>query len=112
MSHPVTWFEITSPDAAGLRSFYADTFGWRLQPVEGMDYALVDAPQGGIGGGIAGGEANQVVFYIQVEDPQAALDRVEQAGGKTVIPVTVVPDMVTFAQFADPAGNVIGLVKG
>lgn len=32
-------------------------------------------------------------------------------GGKTVVPVTEIPDMVTFAQFADPEGNVVGLVK-
>jgi hypothetical protein len=42
------------------------------------------------------------VFYIQVDDPQAYLDRIEQAGGKTVVPVTVIPGLVTFAQFADP----------
>jgi predicted enzyme related to lactoylglutathione lyase len=27
------------------------------------------------------------------------------------VPVTVIPDMVTFAQFADPEGNVVGIVK-
>jgi predicted enzyme related to lactoylglutathione lyase len=59
------------------------------------------------GGGHRGrlGEAqgpNQVTFYIEVDDSQAYLDRIETAGGKTVIPVTEVPDMVTFAQFSDP----------
>jgi hypothetical protein len=52
-----------------------------------------------------------VVFYVEVDDPQAYLDRIEKAGGTTVVPVTEVPGMVTFAQFADPQGNVIGLVK-
>ena len=51
-----------------------------------------------------------MVFYIEVDDPQAYLDRIEQAGGKTVVPVTET-EMVTFAQFADPQGNVVGLVK-
>jgi predicted enzyme related to lactoylglutathione lyase len=32
-------------------------------------------------------------------------------GGKTVIPVTEMPDVVTFAQFADPDGNVVGLYR-
>jgi predicted enzyme related to lactoylglutathione lyase len=27
------------------------------------------------------------------------------------VPVTEIPNMVTFAQFADPQGNVVGLVK-
>jgi predicted enzyme related to lactoylglutathione lyase len=51
------------------------------------------------------------VFYIQVDDPQAYLDRIQQAGGKTVVPVTELPGLVTFAQFADPQGNVVGLLK-
>jgi predicted enzyme related to lactoylglutathione lyase len=68
--------------------------------------------EGTIGGGI--GEAqgpNQVIFYIEVDDPQAYLDRIDKAGGRTVVPVTEIPDMVTFAQFSDPQGNVVGLVK-
>jgi predicted enzyme related to lactoylglutathione lyase len=46
-----------------------------------------------------------------VWDLQAYLDRIEQLGGKTVVPVTEIPGLVTFAQFADPEGNVVGLVK-
>jgi uncharacterized protein len=52
-----------------------------------------------------------VIFYIEVDDLQAYLDRIERAGGRTIVPVTVIPDMVTFAQFADPEGNVVGLTK-
>jgi predicted enzyme related to lactoylglutathione lyase len=73
---------------------------------------LTRGAEGGIGGGIGDAQGpNQVVFYIEVDDPQAYLDRVENAGGTTVVPVTEIPDMVTFAQFADPQGNVIGLTK-
>ena len=45
-------------------------------------------------------------------DIQALLDQAEKLGAKTVVPVTEIPDMVTFAQFTDPFGNLIGLVKG
>jgi predicted enzyme related to lactoylglutathione lyase len=110
---PVTWFEINTAQSKAVRDFYAKIFGWKLQVLDGMDYALVDTQTtGAIGGGI--GEArgpNQLVFYIEVDDPQAYLNRIEKAGGKTVVPVTVVPDMVTFAHFADPQGNVVGLMK-
>lgn len=112
MGAPVTWFEINTSDSTAVRKFYAEQFGWELQVLDG-DYALVSTGgDAGIGGGI--GEAqgpNQVTFYIEVDDPQAYLDRINGAGGKTVVPVTEVPDVVTFAQFADPQGNVIGLVK-
>ena len=112
MGAPVTWFEISTGDAKAVREFYAGLFGWKLEVLEEVNYALVDTgAEGAIGGGI--GEAqgpNQVIFYIEVDDPQSYLDRVEGAGGKTVVPLTET-EMVTFAQFADPQGNVVGLVK-
>jgi uncharacterized protein len=112
MGAPVTWFEINTSDAKGGREFYGAIFGWKVQVLEEANYALVDVGvEGAIGGGI--GEAqgpNQVVFYIEVDDPTTYLDLIEQAGGKTVVPVTET-DMVTFAQFSDPQGNVVGLVK-
>lgn len=37
--------------------------------------------------------------------------KVEQAGGKTMLPVTELPQ-VTIALFADPEGHVVGLAKG
>jgi uncharacterized protein len=113
MGAPVTWFEISTSEAKAVREFYAELFGWNLQVLEEANYALVDTGvEGAIGGGI--GEAhgpNQAIFYIEVDDPLAYLDRIEEAGGKTLVPVTEIPDMVTFAQFADPQGNVVGLVK-
>jgi predicted enzyme related to lactoylglutathione lyase len=43
---------------------------------------------------------------------QAALDRVERLGGKTVLPPTEVPGGPKLAMFADPAGNITGLFLG
>ena len=44
MPHPISWFEINTPDYPTIRQWYADAFGWEVQPVEGvegMEYALV-----------------------------------------------------------------------
>ena len=113
MGSPVTWFEINSDHPTKLHEFYAKAFGWKMQPVMGTNSAMVDTDSGaGIAGSI--GEAqgvNQVTFYIEVDDPQSHLDRVESLGGKTTVPVTEIPDVVTFAQFADPDGNVVGLFR-
>ena len=114
MAAPVTWFEINSHNSVALRDFYADIFGWNLQPIDGeTPYAVVDTgTEGAIGGGIGDADgANRILFYVEVDEPQAFLDRIERAGGRTLVPVTVIPDLVTFAQFADPEGNVIGLTK-
>ena len=111
MGAPVTWFEVASSEPSELFTFYTKVFGWNVQEVEG-GYGVVDTGSGsGIAGGIGKADGpNQVTFYIEVDDPQAFIKRVESNGGKTVVPVTETP-MVTFAQFADPQGNVIGVVK-
>lgn len=114
MSHPVVHFEVAGKDQPRLKAFYTDLFGWKLQDVEGMPYALVEKEGEGIGGGIGGtpeGDAGHVTFYVQAEDPQATLDRAVELGGQVVMPVTELP-MVTIALFTDPEGHLIGLVKG
>ncbi|MDA0256751.1 MAG: glyoxalase [Chloroflexi bacterium] len=112
MGNPVVHFELIGKDAAALQKFYGDLFGWSVDANNPMNYGVVDTGEGrGINGGIGGGEQASSAFYVEVDDPQAYLARVEAAGGKTTMPVTVVPGMVTFAQFADPEGNVVGLVK-
>lgn len=113
MTNAVVHFEIIGKDGAKLQSFYRDLFGWPVNADNPMNYGLVGPADAGIGGGIGPGEDDQsmVTFYIGVDDLQAALDKAAQLGGKTVMPVTEIPGMVIMAQFADPAGNVIGLVK-
>jgi len=110
MPNPVVHFEIIGTDGSALRDFYAGTFGWQIQAPPDMDYGLVENNGEGINGGVGGAEAASAMFYIQVDDPQAHLDKITQAGGKTVTPITTIPGMVTFAHFADPQGNVVGLV--
>ncbi len=114
MGKPVVHFEIAGKDGKRLQDFYANLFDWKINADNPIGYGLVDTGGEGIAGGITGtqdGASPSVTFYIQVDDPQAYLDKIESAGGKTVMPVTVIPDMVTLAMFADPEGNVVGLVK-
>lgn len=118
MSNPVSWFEIIGKDASKLQRFYSDVFNWKLNPPvpEMGNYSTLDNEGRGIGGGIGegGGEdggGSRVTIYIEVDDPQAYLDKVTQAGGKTLMPVTTVMEGVTIAMFADPEGHVIGLLQ-
>jgi predicted enzyme related to lactoylglutathione lyase len=111
MAHPVTHFEVIGKDGAKLREFYSSLFGWQIDANNPMNYGMVSAAEGGIGGGVAQGDAPATRFYVQVPDPAATLREVEAKGGKTVMPAMEVPGGPTIAQFADPEGNVIGLVK-
>jgi uncharacterized protein len=113
MSHPVIHFEVAGKDLDKLEGFYTELFGWQTQRAESMPYSMVQAQDGGIGGGI--GEPpdgnGHVTFYVGTDDVQATLDKAEQLGGRTILPVTELPN-VTIALFADPEGHVVGLAKG
>lgn len=103
-------------DDCKLQKFYADVFAWTLSPpMPHMgNYSMVDHEGQGIGGGIGGtmeGSGARVTVYIEVDDPQAYLDKVTQAGGTTLMPVMDVMEGVTIAMFADPEGNTVGLLK-
>ena len=115
MSAPVTHFEVMAKDGKRAYEFYGNLFGWKVNVVEG-NYGMVDTGvKMGINGGIGQVTENlapHVVFYVQVEDVQGYMDKAVGMGAKVVVPLTEVPNMVTFAQFADPDGNLIGLVKG
>ncbi len=116
MGAPVVHFEINAKDLNRAKEFYSGLFGWKIQDVGAMNYGMVDTElKMGINGGMGQvdpGNPAFVTFYVQVEDPQAVLDKAVSLGAKVVAPVTVVPDMVTFALFSDPDGCTVGLVKG
>ena len=111
MPNPVVHFEIGGADGVALQRFYGDAFGWNVMADNPMAYGLVEEQDGrGIGGGVTAADSPGVTVYIEVDDLQGYLDRVGELGGRTVQEITVIPGMVTMALFADPAGNVVGLV--
>ena len=113
MPNPVVHFEINAKDGKRLQEFYAQLFDWKIDANNPMNYGMVEASEGGIGGGIGQGDGPQyVTVYVQVNDLQAYLDKVERLGGKTLVPPTEIPNTVTFALFTDLEGNTVGLVKG
>ncbi|TMM21482.1 MAG: VOC family protein, partial [Actinobacteria bacterium] len=112
MGNPITWFEIIGPDPEKTAAFYSELFGWHTDAIEG-GYITLDTHAGrGMNGGITtpqGQAANRSIFYAEAPDLQPLLDKAGSLGGRTVMPVTEIPDIVTFAVFADPWGNHIGL---
>jgi predicted enzyme related to lactoylglutathione lyase len=114
MANPVVHFEVLGKDAAKLQTFYGKLFGWKVDANNPMQYGMVEAGTGGIGGGVGPTQdgSTLVTFYVQVDDLQAALDKAEKLGAKTIMPPMDIPDGPKIAQFADPEGNTIGLVTG
>ena len=113
MPNPVMWWEVYGKNGKQLQQYYANLFGWHVEDNSSMSYGMVDThTDKGANGGIAESDKGaQVMIYVEVDDLQAYLDKAVKMGGKVITPVTVIPDQVTFAQFSDPAGNIIGLMK-
>ncbi len=118
MSNRVIHFEIMGSDATKSQQFNADMFGWKLgAPAPELgNYALVDSSSAGLSGGIGcegPGGRKRTTFYVDVPDLQAALDRATQLGGTVTSPPMTIPGTsISLAQFTDPDGNLVGLVKG
>jgi uncharacterized protein len=114
MGAPVVHFEIMGGDGVQLEKFYRELFGWNINSNNPLKYGVVETGggPGSVGGGV--GPSNdgkkRVSIYVQVSDLQATLDRAEKLGGKTILPPSEVPGGPKLALFADPAGNVTGIL--
>jgi predicted enzyme related to lactoylglutathione lyase len=88
-------------------------FGW---PINALDetYALVGGtdgrPAGGIGQAGPDSPYTGMVAYFQVDDIDSALGRAERLGGTRVMEPAATP-VSRIAVFADPDGNLIGLLS-
>ncbi len=120
MGQPVVHFEIIGKDGAKLQNYYSELFGWEIDADNEMNYGMVAregnvSPEGiGIGGGIGVGPPGydgHVMFYIGVEDVEAALAKAESLGGKRVMGPEKIMDQVELGHFTDPEGHLIGVVK-
>ena len=116
MPNPIVHFELMGPDGHALKAFYGDLFDWQLDLVPGFDayYTVEGDTVGGVGGAVGQGPEDgpsYLTLYMEVESIDDHLARIEAAGGQTITPRTVIPDTVIFALFADPAGNMVGLVE-
>jgi predicted enzyme related to lactoylglutathione lyase len=123
MSHPVVHFEIIGKDPAALRDYFGALFDWEFdtpspvaEEVSDADkygfHDLVTAEDGsGIRGGVGGGPDRQpqAVFYVGVEDVEAALARAEELGGTRRMGPATSPSGLIVGHFTDPEGNLIGV---
>jgi predicted enzyme related to lactoylglutathione lyase len=113
MGQPVVHFEIGCRDLQKTGAFYTELFGWSATPAGPASMIDTLSHGQGIQGHFTalGHEPhNFTIFYVQVEDITESLARAESLGGKKLVPPVTIPSG-TFAWFADPEGNTIGLWK-
>lgn len=113
MGCPVVHFEIGCRDLSKTAAFYTGLFGWKTLEA-GPALMIETGSEAGVQGhftALCHEPFKYTTFYISVDDPKAYLERITQAGGKTVIGPIEVPGKGTFAWFNDPDGNLVGLWK-
>jgi predicted enzyme related to lactoylglutathione lyase len=121
MAGRVVHFEIPAEDEERARNFYNAAFGWNIQPMPELNYNIVmttpsddqgmPREPGAINGGMfrREGELKTPIITLDVEDIDAALEKVGSLGGSTVEPKMAVADMGFAAYFRDSEGNLMGL---
>lgn len=118
MVNTLNWFEIPAIDFTRATTFYAAVLDAQIHidPNPNMQYAYLpsDSEKGGFGGAIASGE-NFVPAIIGItiyldggNDLSIPLGRVENAGGKVILPKTSIGENGFIALFIDTEGNRVG----
>jgi predicted enzyme related to lactoylglutathione lyase len=110
------WNELSTRDAAGAKSFYAELFGWNYkESKDGMPYTEIgpaDRPFGGIFQ-LPDEMANTPPFwmpYVAVDDVDASAAKVEELGGKIHKGPADIPGVGRFCIITDPTGAVLSMI--
>ncbi len=109
--NPIVYFEIGSSDGHKAKKFFSELFDWNITTVGSEQ--MIDAGEG-ISGHIAELApewGNYITIYVQVDDLDKHLAKVVELGGKVLVKPVQVPGQGSFAWFASPEGNIMGLWK-
>jgi len=119
MKNAINWFEIPVADFTRAKNFYETILGVEIMemPFPGGKYGMLpaDMMSGGVGGGLAQGEGFEpsnkgtIVYLNGGEDLSVSLGKVEQAGGKILMPKTSIGENGFMAHFLDTEGNRVAL---
>lgn len=119
MKNSINWFEIPVIDFARAKTFFETILNAEMQPFEAMGmksaFFPADLQGGGIGGCIIKGEGYEpsmkgtLVYLNGGDDLSIPLSKVEQAGGKIILPKTAIGPHGFMAHFSDTEGNKLAL---
>jgi predicted enzyme related to lactoylglutathione lyase len=112
----IVHFEIPAQDVQRAKKFYEGLFGWKIERMPGpTDYWMISTTSGQGGKGVDGGlmpkqhPEHRPTNYIDVPSVDEYAAKVEQLGGKVVVPKMPVPGFGYFVVCVDTEGNCLGL---
>jgi len=109
----IVYLEIPTADVARSSNFYKAVFGWRIKRREDGATAFDDGVGEVSGTWVTGRPTSPdpgLLVYIMVRNIVETLDAVVQNGGRVIQPMGLEIEML-IGRFADPDGNVLGLVE-
>jgi len=111
------WHELVVPDIDKAKRFYPETLGWGTTEMDMGDFMYTmltegESTKGGVVNPQGGPQPPHWANYLSVDDVDAAVARVEKAGGKVLAPAFDVPTVGRMAPVADPQGATLYLFKG
>ena len=104
------WYELITTDTEAAGKFYSDVVGWTTSKVssgEGNDYKCFNLGEVGMAGMLTMPGHTAWIGYISVDDVDAHLEKIVEAGGKLLRPAVDIPGMLRFAVMSDPQGAAI-----
>ncbi len=116
------YFEIPADDINRAQEFYKKVFGWDMQKWSNPensehDYWMFetkdDEGNSGLGGGMMKRQSPQhtVTNYITISSIEEYSSKIEQSGGKVIIPKKEIPNMGFFAICLDSENNMFGIYE-
>ena len=119
MTNAINWFEIPTTDFTRAKKFYETIIGAEIMemPMPTGKYGMfpADMQNGGVGGGLVQIEGFEptdkgtIVYLNGGEDLSISLSKVEEAGGKILMPKTSIGRNGFMAHFIDTEGNRVAL---
>lgn len=114
----LNWFEIPVTDFARAKKFYETIFSIQMESatIHGYNMAFFPNTGNGVSGAICYGEgyipsgAGSLLYLNANPDVNIILDRVPRAGGKIIVPKTLIGEEAGYyAFFVDTEGNRMAL---
>ncbi len=112
-TNSVGWFSVGTDQPDVTAKFYAELFGWGVLDGD-KPFRVVTTPAGTISGALfaTGGDVpNFATFVVVVDDVEATLRKVEEQGGKVLMPPKHLGGGHEYAQISDPQGNNVGIIN-
>jgi uncharacterized protein len=115
------WYELMTPDPEGSKTFYDAVTGWTIGKAapEFNGYRMIGRSDGKFAGGVLPltdemqqhGARPTWLGYIHVNNVDASVAKIEQAGGNALMPAFDIPNVGRIAMVTDPQGAPFYVMK-